>query len=278
MVQGCIFERIWGTIIFPMNDFGSRISLGTALIQLRSVKKRYQDKNYVKEALKGISFDISEGEVFGLLGVNGAGKTTLSNILAALHPCSEGDVLYRGNSIYTDVISYRKKIGYCPQKANLDLYLTLEENLLFAGRYHRMEDKKIQARIDVLMDQFDLHQYAKTKASVLSGGYKQRFLIARTLIHSPEFIILDEPTVGLDPHVRHQLWEGIRAMKKEGAAILLTTHYLEEAEALSDRVCIIDGGSVITLDTPANLKVCHQMNRLEDVFLKLIQVPQYAAP
>lgn len=126
------------------------------------------------------------------------------------------------------------------------------------------------------MDQFDLHQYAKAKASILSGGYKQRFLIARTLIHSPEFIILDEPTVGLDPHVRHQLWEGIRAMKKGGASILLTTHYLDEAEALSDRVCIIDAGAIIALDTPANLKYRHQMHRLEDVFLKLIQV-EYAA-
>ncbi len=241
------------------------------------MKKRYQDKNFVKEALKGISFDMCEGEVFGLLGVNGAGKTTLSNILAALHPCSGGDVLYRGESIYKDVVSYRKNVGFCPQKPNLDLSLTLEENLSFAGRYHRMREKKIRARIDVLMDQFDLHQYAKAKASILSGGYKQRFLIARTLIHSPEFIILDEPTVGLDPHVRHQLWEGIRAMKKEGASILLTTHYLDEAEALSDRVCIIDAGAVIALDTPANLKYRHQMHRLEDVFLKLIKVPEYAA-
>ena len=240
------------------------------------MKKRYQDKNFVKEALKGISFDMCEGEVFGLLGVNGAGKTTLSNILAALHPCSGGDVLYRGESIYKDVVSYRKNVGFCPQKANLDLSLTLKENLSFAGRYHRMREKQIHARIDILMDQFDLHQYAKAKASILSGGYKQRFLIARTLIHSPEFIILDEPTVGLDPHVRHQLWEGIRAMKKEGASILLTTHYLDEAEALSDRVCIIDAGAIIALDTPANLKYRHQMHRLEDVFLKLIQV-EYAA-
>ncbi len=244
---------------------------------MRSVKKRYQDKTFVKEALKGISLEILEGEVLGLLGVNGAGKTTLSSILAGLHPCSGGDVLYRDESIYKNIVSYRKDVGFCPQKPNLDLSLSLEENLFFAGRYHGMASNDIRARIADLMDQFDLHEYANAKASVLSGGYKQRFLIARTLIHSPKFIILDEPTVGLDPHIRHQLWEQIKGLKKGGASILLTTHYLDEAEILSDRVCIIDAGVVKTLDTPDNLKHLHQMRRLEDVFIKLIQESDYAA-
>ena len=127
------------------------------------------------------------------------------------------------------------------------------------------------------MDEFDLHEYAKAKASVLSGGYKQRFLIARTLIHSPKFIILDEPTVGLDPHIRHQLWDQIKMLKRSGASVLLTTHYLDEAETLSDRVCIIDAGLVKTIDTPDNLKHLHQMQRLEDVFIKLIEEADYAA-
>ena len=251
--------------------------MSEALIEMRSVKKRYQGKTFAKEALKGISLEILEGEVLGLLGVNGAGKTTLSSILAGLHPCSAGDVLYRGESIYKNIVSYRRDVGFCPQKPNLDLSLSLEENLFFAGRYHGMALNDIRARIADLMEQFDLHEYANAKASVLSGGYKQRFLIARTLIHSPKFIILDEPTVGLDPHIRHQLWEQIKALKKSGASVLLTTHYLDEAEILSDRVCIIDAGVVKTLDTPDNLKHLHQMHRLEDVFIKLIQEPGYAA-
>jgi ABC-2 type transport system ATP-binding protein len=245
------------------------------LIKVESVKKTYRDRGHTKEALKGISLDIHEGEILGLLGVNGAGKTTLSTILAGLHPCNSGNVLYQERSIYEDIVAYRKVVGFCPQKPNLDLSLTLEENLLFAGRYHLMASADIRDQIDSLMDRFHLREYAHSKAYVLSGGYKQRFLIARTLIHRPKLIILDEPTVGLDPHIRQQLWEQIADLKKSGASILLTTHYLDEAEALSDRVCIIDAGSVKTIDTPKNLMALHQKGRLEEVFLKLIQESDY---
>lgn len=241
------------------------------LIQVKSVKKLYTNK----EALKGVSLDLHEGEIFALLGVNGAGKTTLSTILAGLHPPTHGDVLFQGDSIYKNIVSYRKIVGFCPQKPNLDLSLTLEENLIFAGRYHRMSPTDIQARIKWLMDEFDLHEYAKSKASVLSGGYKQRFLIARSLLHRPKLIILDEPTVGLDPHIRRQLWEQIKVLKQNGSSILLTTHYLDEAEYLSDRVCIIDRGSIKTIDTPAHLKSMYGLDRLEDVFIKLMQEPDY---
>jgi ABC-2 type transport system ATP-binding protein len=244
----------------------------TTLIQLKSVKKHYTNK----EALKGVSLELFEGEIFGLLGVNGAGKTTLSTILAGLHPPTEGAVLFRGKSIYEDIVAYRKSVGFCPQKPNLDLALTLEENLIFAGRYHRMNPNEIHDQVQALMSRFHLHEYAKQKASVLSGGYKQRFLIARTLLHRPKLIILDEPTVGLDPHIRHQLWEQIKELKESGSTILLTTHYLDEAEYLSDRVCIIDAGAVKTIDTPDNLKNLHQMNRLEDVFIKLMDEVDYA--
>lgn len=251
--------------------------MNATLIQVRSVKKHYRNGPTVKEALKGISLEFYEGEIFGLLGVNGAGKTTLSSILAGLHPPTEGEILFRGRSIYEDIVSYRKLVGFCPQKPNLDLSLTLEENLTFAGRYHRMPAKDIHSQVRLLMDQFQLHEYAQSKASVLSGGYKQRFLIARTLIHRPKWIILDEPTVGLDPHVRHQLWELIKDLKKKGSSILLTTHYLDEAEYLSDRVCIIDRGAVKTVDTPDNLKKLHQKHRLEDVFLKIMQESDHVA-
>jgi ABC-type multidrug transport system ATPase subunit len=246
------------------------------LIQVKSVKKTYRDGDRTKHALCGVTFEIFEGEIFGLLGVNGAGKTTLSSILAGLHPPTSGDVLSDGQSIYNNVVKYRKQVGFCPQKPNLDLSLSLEENLIFAGRYHRMDEADIAAQIDRLMDQFSLREYAKSKAYVLSGGYKQRFLIARTLMHRPKLIILDEPTVGLDPQIRHGLWEEILALKRNGSSILLTTHYLDEAEFLSDRVCIIDAGAVKTIDSPASLKALHQKSRLEDVFLKLVQETVYA--
>jgi ABC-2 type transport system ATP-binding protein len=250
-------------------------TFGPFVIKIESVKKSYQDGKNTKEALKGISLDIDEGEIFGLLGVNGAGKTTLSTILAGLHPPTSGDVKYKGKSIYDDIVAYRKIVGFCPQKPNLDMSLTLEENLIFAGRYHRMASQDIQAQIKQLMDQFQLHEYAKSKAFVLSGGYKQRFLIARTLMHRPRLVILDEPTVGLDPHIRHQLWEQISELKKNGSSILLTTHYLDEAEHLSDRVCIIETGLIKTIGTPKSLMKLHEKHRLEDVFLKLMQESNY---
>ncbi len=237
-------------------------------LQIHSVKKIYPNR---KEALKGITLDIYEGEILGLLGINGAGKTTLSTILAGLHPCTNGDVLYQGRSIYKNIIKYRKIVGFCPQKPNLDLSLTLEENLLFAGRYHLMKERDIRVQVASLMDQFQLQEFAQAEVSELSSGYKQRFLLARTLIHRPKILILDEPTVGLDPRTRHQLWEQIIEFKKNGATVVLTTHYLDEAEHLSDRVCIIDAGAVMTIDTPQNLLVRHQMERLEEVFLKLLQ-------
>lgn len=244
-------------------------------IQIHALKKRYVDGKKVKEALKGVSFELFEGEIFGLLGVNGAGKTTLSTILAGLHPPTEGQVKCRGQSIYEDIVAYRRLIGFCPQKPNLDLDLTLEENLIFAGRYHQLPAQEIKTEVERLIEQFQLGEYAHSKAAILSGGYKQRFLIARTLVHKPKLVILDEPTVGLDPHIRHLLWEQIFHLKKQGSSVLLTTHYLDEAEHLSDRVCIIDAGMVKTIDTPKNLLELHQMGRLEEVFLKLMKESDY---
>lgn len=241
------------------------------LISVQSLKKEYTTDQGIKEALKGVSLDIKKGEIVGLLGVNGAGKTTLSSIVAGIVRPTSGDVLYQGISIYRDIPEYKSVIGFCPQKPNLDANLTLEENLYFAGRYYGLSEAVIHERMQKLMDQLDLHEYAKQKAMVLSGGYKQRFLIARTLMHQPKLIILDEPTVGLDPQVRHELWQQIRALKEQGTSILLTTHYIDEAEALSDRVCIIDAGAVKVIDTPDNLKKLHQMDRLEAVFLKILK-------
>lgn len=239
------------------------------LLKITHLKKDYILNNKVKHALNNVSFDIYEGEVLSLLGVNGAGKTTLSSIVATLHPPTSGSILWENKSVFENLIEYRSIVGFCPQEPNLNPTWTLEENLIFSGSYYGLTKEQIIHRKNTLLEKFNLSEYAKSFAFALSGGYRQRFLIARTLMHDPKLIILDEPTVGLDPQVRRQLWQVILDLKKEGKTIILTTHYIEEAEELSDRVCIIDSGKVISIDTPSNLKTQHEKGKLEDVFLKL---------
>jgi len=241
--------------------------MSTVLLRVNNIKKKYGSN----EALKGVSLDIYKGEILGLLGVNGAGKTTLSSIIATLHPPTEGDLLYDGKSVYSDVASYRHKIGFCPQRPNLHPELTLEENLRFSGNYYGMTDTEIDERLSQLVAQFNLEKYLHQKANVLSGGYKQRFIIARALMHSPQLVILDEPTVGLDPHIRRQLWQQIKDLKESGVTVILTTHYLDEAEQLSDRVCVLDGGLIKLIETPDKLKADFNMGNLEDVFIALME-------
>lgn len=240
-------------------------------INILNIKKYYQNSNHTIKALDDVSLDIFQGEIITLLGVNGAGKTTLSAILATLHPATSGDILFNGKSIYQDILQYRLLIGFCPQSPNLIYELTIEQNLLFAGRCFGLDEVQIKSRFDELVERYTLGRYLKSKPNVLSGGYKQRVLIARSLMHNPKMIILDEPTVGLDPHIRHQLWENIRKLKEDGVTVILTTHYLDEAEILSDRICILDNGVVKLIDTPENLKNVYQMSRLEDVFLQLMK-------
>jgi ABC-2 type transport system ATP-binding protein len=243
--------------------------MNNVLLRIKNIKKRYG----TKEALKGVSLDIYKGEILGLLGVNGAGKTTLSSIIATLHPPTEGDIECEGVSIYDDIATYRYKIGFCPQKPNLDSALTLEQNLRFSGSYYGMTDADITQRLDFLVNQLGLQEYLHQKANVLSGGYKQRFMIARALMHNPQLVILDEPTVGLDPHIRRQLWQQIRDLKQLGVTVILTTHYLDEAEQLSDRVCVLDKGLIKLVDTPDKLKADFKMENLEDVFIALMENP-----
>lgn len=242
----------------------------STLLSLKEITKQYGHGAQARMALKGVSLDIYKGEILGLLGVNGAGKTTLSSIIVTLIPATAGEVLYEGKSIYDDVIEYRRRIGFCPQKPNVNAELTIEQNLLFAGRFYGLSAEGTKARVAQLMKRFQLETYAHNNINQLSGGYKQRFLIARALVHSPQIVVFDEPTVALDPHVRHEVWDLLRELKKDGVTVILTTHYLDEAEALSDRVCLLDEGVVRLIDTPANLMKEHEKASLEDVFIKLI--------
>ena len=242
------------------------------ILQVSNVSKIYKTKERTVYALDDVSLTIYPGEILSLLGVNGAGKTTLSSILATLHPPTSGNVLYKGKSIYKHLVAYREAMGFCPQKPNLDTYLNVEENLIFAGRYFLLPEKKVQKRVDELIKLFNLDQYRKFNINALSGGYKQRVLIARAMVHDPKILILDEPTVALDPDIRRNLWDIILKLKKEhGMTIILTTHYLEEAELLSDRVCILNKGKVILTESVEDLRNKHEKQKLEDIFLKLIE-------
>lgn len=235
-------------------------------LSIQHISKQYG----THRALDTISLDINSGEIMTLLGANGAGKTTLSSIIASLIPPTSGDVVYKGQSIYKDLIRFRTELGFCPQKPNFSDGLTVKEHLIFAGRYYLMDYKMILERVDQLIDQFDLGAYAGKSPSILSGGYKQRLLIARALVHNPSLIILDEPTVALDPHIRHQLWEIIKQLKHNNVTVLLTTHYIDEAEVLSDRVCVLDKGTIKLIDTPTHLMSSFNKSNLEDVFLQLM--------
>ena len=241
------------------------------LLKILNIKKYYTNGPTTTKALDDITLDIYKGEVLGLLGVNGAGKTTLSTILSTLKPPTNGDILFNGESIYKDINGYRHNVGFCQQAPNLIEDLTVEEALYFAAKYFGMSKEEAWSRVEEVLEQHILTKYRKAKPSTLSGGYKHRVLIARSLIHKPKLLILDEPTVGLDPHIRHQLWENIRKLREDNITVILTTHYLDEAEVLSDRICILDGGKIKLIDTPENLKSIYNKSNLEDVFLQLMR-------
>ena len=246
-------------------------------LNIEKVTKTYFDKGRIlKEALKGVSLGIYEGEILGLLGVNGAGKTTLVSIIATLHPPTAGEIKWKRTSIYDTLLSYRAVVGYCPQHPNIERHLSLGENLVFSGRCYGLSKKEAEERKEELAKEFHLEEYLQANIDQVSGGYKQRFLIARALMHRPKLVILDEPTVGLDSHIRRELWGVIQKLREDGITVILTTHYLDEAEKLSDRICLIHKGTVRTIDTPENLKKKHKKNNLEEVFLEFVDDPDAA--
>ncbi len=245
--------------------------MNSILLSAENVSKIRLSGKQKKTVINNVSFSIKRGEIIGLLGANGAGKTTLSSLIASIYPPTSGDMFFEGRSIYDNICLYRRSIGYCPQKINLDNDLTVEQNLRYAGRYMGVSDKLIEQQLQKCFELYGLQNYIKAKPDTLSGGYGRRVLLARALMHNPKLLILDEPTVGLDPHIRHQLWEVIRDLKKQGVTIILTTHYLDEAEYLADRVCVLDHGKIRLIDTPAGLKNTYQKSSLEDVFIQLLK-------
>lgn len=237
------------------------------VMDIVSAQKLTKDYGLIK-AVDGIDFTIAPGECFGFLGPNGAGKTTVMRIISCFLPPSSGTVTVFGRDVIREPSAIKARLGVMPQDDNLDPDLSVFENLIVYARYFDIPKKKAIPVADELLAFVELQDRGRMNIKELSGGMKRRLLLARSLVNSPEILILDEPTTGLDPHSRRAVWEKLNKLKFNNTTLLLTTHYMEEAERLCDRVAIMDSGHIITIDTPQNLMQLHGGN-LENVYLKL---------
>ncbi|EJB07178.1 ATP-binding ABC transporter family nodulation protein NodI [Rhizobium leguminosarum bv. trifolii WSM597] len=224
-------------------------SMSSVAIELAGVRKSYQGKPVVD----GVSFHIASGECFGLLGPNGAGKSTITRVILGMTSPDAGNISVLGVPVPDKARAARARIGVVPQFDRLDLEFTVRENLVVYGRYCRMKARDIEAVIPSLLEFARLEKKADTRVADLSGGMKRRLTLARALINDPEILILDEPTTGLDPHARHLIWERLRSLLAKGMTILLTTHFMEEAERLCDRLCVLESGVKIAEGRPQEL-------------------------
>tara|TARA_X000001036_G_scaffold378991_1_gene369623 strand:+ start:1271 stop:2209 length:939 start_codon:yes stop_codon:yes gene_type:complete len=215
------------------------------------------------EALKGIDLSIPEGSFYGLLGPNGAGKTTTIGIITGLVNITSGSASIMGYDSVKEFRKARKLIGLSPQELNFDVFFSVGELLELQAGYYGLSSKSAKERTSIMLEQFGLEDKRSAKSRELSGGMKRRVQIAKALIHDPPIVILDEPTAGVDIELRHMLWDYLRSINKAGKTILLTTHYIEEAEQLCEKVSIINNGKIIANDSPANLTQRHGKSGLE---------------
>jgi lipooligosaccharide transport system ATP-binding protein len=220
-----------------------------AIIEIQNLFKRFQNI----AAVDGISFSVQQGEFFGLLGPNGAGKTTTIRMLYGFSPPTRGLIRVFGMDITRDWRKIKARIGVCQQDNTLDPDLTVEQNLRVFARYFSISSREALSRAEELLDFFALSTRRKDKVMELSGGMIRRLILARALINSPELLILDEPTTGLDPQSRHQVWDRLEKLKASGISVVLTTHYMEEAARLCDRLVIVDRGRILVDGSPADL-------------------------
>ena len=245
----------------------------TSPLIVDQLHKRYGDR----EVVAGLSFTLAKGECFGLLGPNGAGKTTTLRCCLGLTAPDAGRITLVGEPVPERAREARARIGVVPQFDNLDPDFTASENLLIYGRYFGLGDSAIRARIPYLLEFAGLSGKGDANIKTLSGGMKRRLTVARALVNDPDLLVLDEPTTGLDPQARRLIWERLQGLVEEGKTILLTTHFMEEAECLCARLAIMDQGKIISEGSPRTLieqhvpisPVSHRQANLEDVFLKL---------
>jgi lipooligosaccharide transport system ATP-binding protein len=222
---------------------------GQPLIQARSLVKRFGD--FV--AVDSIDFDLQRGEAFGFLGPNGAGKTSTMRMIGCVSPVTDGSLSVFGLDPARDGAKIRARLGVVPQQDTLDMELTVRENIVIYGRYFGLSRKDLGKRADELLEFVELTERADDRVEPLSGGMKRRLTIARSLVNDPEVLLLDEPTTGLDPQARHVVWDRLYRLKRQGTTLLLTTHYMDEAEQLCDRLVVMDRGKIVAQGSPRDL-------------------------
>ncbi len=234
---------------------------GEAMIVARGLRKSYGDF----EAVKGVDVSVGKGEAFGFLGPNGAGKSSTMRMIAAVSPVSAGSLRVLGMDPATDGSAIRARLGVCPQEDTLDNELSVFENLMVYGRYFGMSRADAAAHAVELLAFVQLTDKAKSRVEDLSGGMKRRLTIARSLINTPDLLLLDEPTTGLDPQARHQLWDRLFRLKQQGVTLVLTTHYMDEAEQLCDRLVVMDKGLIVAHGSPAELIAAHSSREVTEL-------------
>ena len=239
--------------------------MNDVLLSARGLTKTFGDFT----AVDGIDVQVTRGESFGFLGPNGAGKSSTMKMVAATSPPSSGDLRIVGLDPVTDGAAVRARLGNCPQQDNLDEEITVEENLHVYGRYFGLPRKVIRERTDELLDFAQLTERRGDKVEPLSGGMKRRLMIARSLINNPEILLLDEPTTGLDPQARHVLWDRLFRLKRQGVTLIITTHYMDEAEQLCDRLVVMDHGRIVAEGSPRSLIEQHSTREVLELRLPL---------
>ncbi|MFZ2071018.1 MAG: ATP-binding cassette domain-containing protein [Halobacteriota archaeon] len=233
------------------------------MIEVEKLVKKFGDVT----AVDGICFKVRKGEIFGFLGPNGAGKTTTINILVGLSLPTSGTAKIAGLDVTKHPIGIRKKLGIAAQDAYFDHHLSIKDNLFYHGLLYGLPRKELKKRVDTALQWSKLERYRNKKFHQLSGGMQRRLVVARSMLSNPEILLLDEPTTGLDPQTRRQVWEFIKNLKEAGKTVLLTTHYMEEADILCDRIAIIDHGRIIASGTPDELKKMLDKNIVIDITL-----------
>jgi ABC-2 type transport system ATP-binding protein len=231
------------------------------ILEVKNLVKHYGDF----QAVKGVSFNIEEGEIFSLLGPNGAGKTTTISMLSTLYTPTSGDATISGHSVTREPMAVRQVIGVVPQDLALYEDLTARENLIFWGQMYDLSGKALTSRVDEVLEQIGLTDKANNRVKTYSGGMKRRVNIGVGLLHKPKLLFMDEPTVGIDPQSRRAILDTVKDLNKQGMTLLYTTHYMEEAEELSNRVGIIDHGELIAIGTQKELT--HQVGESETLVL-----------
>src|ERR1044071_7567942 len=236
-------------------------------LDIENLVKRYPTGT---EALKGVSLHIEEGEFYGLLGPNGAGKSTLIHCTTGLAQPTSGEIQVFGHDAIRDYGPARQAVGLAPQELNLDWFLTVEETLDYHAGYFGMPTRERRERAEELLVTFSLTEKRKERTRTLSGGMKRRLILARALMHRPRLLILDEPTAGVDVELRLELWHYVQRINQEGTTILLTTHYLEEAEQLCGKIAFINDGEIIAQGSSGELAASYAVANLEDAYLALV--------